>query len=173
MVLLSTAIDVGRETNRAGRGGCESLSDLLQKGEQHHFELRKAREACSEHAQRLREHRAAEAARSVEHSKLKADMTERAEVVASMAAAAALSVDDIDETVRLQRQVLVLEEQLATGRQAAVASHAAGTSTIQIELERVEAENRGLQDELATLQQRRVRQRQSLGRQLQPEQLES
>ena len=136
--------------------------DLLQKGEQHHFELRKAREACSEHAQRLREqeaeHRAAEAARSVEHSKLKADMTERAEVVASMAAAAALSVDDIDETVRLQRQVLVLEEQLATGRQAAVASHAAGTSTIQIELERVEAENRGLQDELATLQQRRVRQ---------------
>jgi hypothetical protein len=136
--------------------------ELLQKVEQQDSEVQRAREASAEHAQRLREqaaeHRAAEAARSLEHSKLKADMAERAEVLASMAAAAAVNVDGIDETIRLQRRVQVLEEQLATGRQAAVSAHAANTSMIQIELERIEAENRGLQDELAIQQQRRVKQ---------------
>jgi hypothetical protein len=136
--------------------------ELFEASEQHRVELQSARAASSEHAQRLREqeaeHRAAEAARSVEHSKLKADMAERAEVVASMAAAAAVNVDDIDEAVRLQRRVQDLEEQLATGRQAAVSANAADTSVIQIELERAEAENRGLQNELATQQERRVKQ---------------
>jgi hypothetical protein len=103
-------------------------------------------------------HRQAEANRSVEHSKLKADMAERAEVVASMAAAAAVKVDDIDEAVRLQRRVRELEAQLSTGRQTAVSANAADTSMIQIEVERLEAENKGLHNELATQQARRVKQ---------------
>ena len=135
---------------------------LLESTAQQRRELEQARAVSSQQAQQIREmdavHKAAAAAQSVESSRLRADIAERAEVVAAMAASAALPADDIDEAVRLQQRVRELESQLATGQQVSASATAADASMLTIEVERLQAENVGLGKELATYRSRHAQQ---------------
>jgi hypothetical protein len=102
------------------------------------------------------EHHIAAAAWAAEHVRLQTEMKDRVEAVVSMAAAASVDSDGIDEMVKLQRRVRELEckrgpdVESPSSATASVAARSDGAAAphLQTECERLEALSKGLASEL-------------------------